>query len=105
MIKMDALILEYGIMVAGILFTLASIVISETGKIFIANILFLSGDIVYLIYAIVLDNIFGMVSLVIALFFAIRTLYKMYIGLYFKNLKKIHKFRNYNRVKVRDDKS
>ena len=34
---MDALILEYGIMVAGILFTLASIVISETGKIFIAN--------------------------------------------------------------------
>ncbi len=104
-IKMDALILEYGIMVAGILFTLASIVISETGKIFIANILFLCGDIVYLIYAIVLDNIFGMVSLVVALFFAIRTLYKMYIGLYFKNLKKIHKFRNYNRVKVRDDKS
>ena len=104
-IKMDALILEYGIMVAGILFTLASIVISETGKIFIANILFLCGDIVYLIYAIVLDNIFGMVSLVIALIFAIRTLYKMYIGLYFKNLKKIHKFRNYNRVKVRDDKS
>jgi hypothetical protein len=35
-------------MVAGILFTLASIVISETGKIFIANILFLCGDIVYL---------------------------------------------------------
>ena len=101
---MDALILEYGIMVAGILFTLASIVISETGKIFIANILFLCGDIVYLIYAIVLDNIFGMVSLVIALIFAIRTLYKMYIGLYFKNLKKIHKFRNFNRVKVRNDK-
>lgn len=102
---METLILEYGIMVAGILFTLASIVISETGKIFIANILFLCGDVVYLIYAIALDNIFGMISLMIALFFALRTLYKMYIGLYFKNLKKIHKFRNSNRIKVRNGKS
>ena len=88
---MENLILEYGIMIAGILFTLASIVISETGKIFIANILFLSGDIVYLIYAIVLDNIFGIVSLVIALIFALRTLYKMYRGIYFKNLKIIRR--------------
>ena len=52
----------------------------------------------------VLNNFFGMVSLVIALFFTIRTLYKMYICLYFKNLKKIHNFRNFNRVKVRTDK-
>ena len=96
---------NYAPAICGILFTIGALVISETGKIFIANILFLCGDIVYLIYAIVLDNIFGMVSLVIALIFAIRTLYKMYIGLYFKNLKKIHKFRNFNRVKVRNDKS
>lgn len=85
---MQDFILTYGLMFAGIFFTSATIIISETGKIFLANTLFLIGDLIYLFFAIALNNTFGTISLGVAVVFAARTLYKMFIGIYHKDLKK-----------------
>lgn len=83
---LEYLILEYSLFISGILFTIAALVISETGKIFIGSLIYLIGDVVYLIYSIVLDNIFGIISLILALLFGARTLYKMHSGIYRKEL-------------------
>lgn len=81
------LILDYSLFVSGILFTLAALIISETGKIFIGSLVYLIGDVVYLIYALCLDNWFGIISLSFALLFGARTLYKMHYGIFKKDLK------------------
>lgn len=79
-------VVEYGLMVAGLLFTCATIIISETGKIFFANMFFLAGDAIYLLYAVVVQNLFGTIALTIAIIFSVRTLIKMNKGIYSKSL-------------------
>lgn len=74
--------------ICGLLFTIGAITISETGKIFIGSIIYLLADLTYLIYAINIWDLFGMVSLAIGLMFGIRTLVKMNIGIFIKNLKR-----------------
>lgn len=77
---------EYAMFFAGMLFMCATIIVSETGKIFIANIFFLTGDFIYLIYAIIMNNKFGIFALGLAIIFSIRTLLKMQNGIYSKSL-------------------
>lgn len=89
-------ILSYSLFICGILFTIASLVISETGRIFVGSIIYLIGDLIYLIYASFLENWFGIISLAIALFFGIRTLIKMHHGIFKKNLKD----NKYNKVNI-----
>lgn len=81
------MVLDYSLFLSGILFTLAALIISETGKIFIGSLIYIIGDVVYLVYALFLDNWFGIVSLTFALLFGARTLYKMHYGIFKKDLK------------------
>lgn len=85
---MSSFLTSYAPAICGILFTLGAIVISETGKIFIGSIIYLSADIVYLAYAISLGDTLGMIFLLSGLIFGIRTLIKMNIGVFNKNLHK-----------------
>ena len=79
---------NYAPAICGILFTIGALVISETGKIFIGSIIYLTADLVYMSYAIIIWDIFGMICLASGLLFGIRTLVKMNIGVFTKNLKK-----------------
>ena len=79
-------ILEFAPFICGLLFTIGALVISETGKIFIGSIIYLCADLVYLVYAITMGDIFGMISLALGLIFGIRTLIKMNIGIFHKNI-------------------
>ena len=85
---MSSFLTSYAPAICGILFTLGAIVISETGKIFIGSIIYLSADIVYLAYAISLGDTLGMIFLLSGLIFGIRTLIKMNIEVFNKNLHK-----------------
>ncbi len=85
---MSSFLINYAPAICGILFTLGAIVISETGKIFIGSIIYLSADIVYLAYAIAIGDTLGMVFLASGLIFGIRTLIKMNIGIFNKTLHK-----------------
>ena len=88
---MDSFLMSYAPAICGILFTLGAIVISETGKIFIGSIIYLSADIVYLAYAWAIGDKLGMFSLLTGLLFGIRTLIKMNIGIFNKTLHKEQK--------------
>lgn len=79
---------NYAPAICGLLFTLGALIISETGKIFIGSIVYLTADLVYMSYAIVIGDTFGMICLASGLVFGIRTLVKMNIGIFTKNLKK-----------------
>ena len=85
---MSNFIISYAPAICGLLFTLGAIVISETGKIFIGSIIYLLADFVYLSFAIATGDILGMVMLCSGLVFGIRTLIKMNIGIFTKNLKR-----------------
>lgn len=93
-------ILNYSVMVTGIAFTIAAILVSETGRIFTANLFFLFGDSMYLLYSIVVENTFGIISLSIALVFIVRTNYKMYKGKYHSNLNQSSEKCNINNYKI-----
>ena len=84
---MKELIISYTPAICGILFTIGALVISETGKIFIGSIIYLCADLVYLCFAITIGDTFGMVCLFLGLMLGIRTLIKMNIGIFTKNLK------------------
>ncbi len=88
---MDNFLISYAPAICGILFTLGAIVISETGKIFIGSIIYLSADIVYLAYAWAIGDSLGMFFLLSGLLFGIRTLIKMNIGIFNKTLHKEQK--------------
>jgi hypothetical protein len=79
---------DYAPAICGILFTMGALIISETGKIFIGSIIYLLADLVYMSYAMIIGDIFGMICLASGLFFGIRTLIKMNIGVFIKNLKR-----------------
>lgn len=79
---------NYAPAICGLLFTLGALIISETGKIFIGSIIYLTADLVYMSYAIIIGDTFGMICLASGLIFGIRTLVKMNIGVFTKNLKK-----------------
>lgn len=79
---------NYAPALCGILFTIGALIISETGKIFIGSIIYLTADLVYMSYAILIGDILGMICLASGLIFGIRTLIKMNIGIFTKNLKK-----------------
>lgn len=79
-------ILEFAPFICGLLFTIGALVISETGRIFIGSIIYLCADLVYLVYAITMGDTFGMISLALGLIFGIRTLIKMNIGIFHKNI-------------------
>lgn len=79
---------NYAPAICGLLFTLGALIISETGKIFIGSIVYLTADLVYMSYAIIIGDTFGMICLASGLIFGIRTLVKMNIGVFTKNLKK-----------------
>ena len=83
--------MSYAPAICGILFTLGAIVISETGKIFIGSIIYLSADIVYLAYAWAIGDKLGMFFLLTGLLLGIRTLIKMNIGIFNKTLHKEQK--------------
>ena len=85
---MDSFLMSYAPAICGILFTLGAIVISETGKIFIGSIIYLLADFVYLSFAVATGDVLGMVMLCSGLLFGIRTLIKMNIGIFTKNLKR-----------------
>lgn len=80
-------ITEYAPAICGILFTIGALIISETGKIFIGSIIYLCADLVYLSYALCVWDILGMVCLATGLMFGIRTLIKINIGIFTKNLR------------------
>lgn len=85
---MSEFIINYAPAICGGLFTIAAIIISETGKIFIGSIIYLLADVVYLWFAILTDNGWGMVMLLSGLLFGIRTLLKMHTGLFRKTLRR-----------------
>ena len=87
-IILTTFIKNYAPAICGILFTIGALIISETGKIFIGSIIYLTADLVYMSYAIIIWDIFGMICLASGLLFGIRTLVKMNIGVFTKNLKK-----------------
>lgn len=89
---MSNFLLNYAPAICGILFTLGAIVISETGKIFIGSIIYLSADLVYLVYAYILGDTLGMIFLLSGLLFGIRTLIKMNAGIFNKTLHKERKW-------------
>ena len=84
-----AFIQNYAPAICGILFTFAALIISETGKIFIGSIIYLLADLVYMSYVFVVGDTFGMICLASGLLFGIRTLVKMNIGVFIKNLKNV----------------
>ena len=88
---MSSFLVDYAPAICGLLFTIGAIVISETGKIFIGSIIYLSADIVYLAYAIAIGDKLGMALLLSGLVFGIRTLIKMNIGIFNKTLHKEQK--------------
>ena len=88
---MSDFLVNYAPALCGILFTIGAIVISETGKIFIGSIIYLSADIVYLAYAIAIGDKLGMFFLLTGLLFGIRTLVKMNVGIFNKTLHKEQK--------------
>lgn len=83
---MKSILIEYAPAICGILFTIGALVISETGKIFIGSIIYLCADLVYLCYALCIGDTFGMVCLLLGLMFGIRTLIKMNLGIFIKNI-------------------
>lgn len=85
---MSDFIINYAPAICGLLFTVGAIVISETGKIFIGSIIYLLADLVYLSFAVATGDTLGMVMLCSGLLFGIRTLIKMNIGIFTKNLKR-----------------
>lgn len=85
---MSEFIMSYAPAICGLLFTLGALIISETGKIFIGSIIYLSADVVYLAYAMTIGDKLGMLLLATGLLFGIRTLIKMNIGIFNKNLHK-----------------
>ena len=85
---MSNFIINYAPAICGLLFTVGAIVISETGKIFIGSIIYLLADLVYLSFAVATGDMLGMVMLCSGLLFGIRTLIKMNIGIFTKNLKR-----------------
>ena len=87
-INLISIIQNYAPAICGILFTIGALIISETGKIFFGNIIYLCADLVYLSYAITINDIFGIFCLASGLLFGIRTLIKMNIDVFIKNLKK-----------------
>ena len=85
---MSEFIVSYAPAFCGLLFTIGAVIISETGKIFIGSIIYLCADLVYLMFAMATGDVLGMVMLCSGLVFGIRTLVRMNIGLFTKNLKR-----------------
>lgn len=81
-------ITHYAPAICGLLFTIGALIISETGKIFIGSIIYLCADLVYLSFAICVGDMLGMICLATGLIFGIRTLIKMNIGIFTKNLRR-----------------
>ena len=95
---MEAFIVEYFSATAAILFTMGALVVSETGKIFYGSLLYLTGDILLLIYSWLQMDWFTIVTFILAVVFSFRTIYKMHRGRFLKDLKNESKWLRGNNV-------